>query len=231
MNLQQFNFPNSSVKIPRTDIYAMLGVTAETKATVDEYIDEVFVNGPELLDITGGYLIVEDIEIDAKLKLLMLNGIPFSIHKIIFQQLKLSKNIAVFACTIGDAVVEKSRSLMKNNEMLHGYIYDIYGSLAVENAMEQMHNNLRLEMSKMGLGVSNRYSPGYCGWAVAEQKKLFSLLPKSFCGISLSDSCLMQPIKSVSGFIGIGPEVRQKGYTCEVCDASQCLYRNLKHNA
>ena len=231
MNLQQFNIPNRSVKIPRADIYAVLGVTTEAKATVDEYIDEVFMNGPALMNITGGYLIVEDVEIDTKLKLVLLNGIPFSIHKIIFQQLKLSENIAVFACTIGNAVYEKSRTLMKNNEMLHGYIYDIYGSLAVENAMEQVHNNLKLEMSKIGLGISNRYSPGYCGWTVAEQKKLFSLLPPGFCGISLSDSCLMQPIKSVSGFIGIGSEVRQKGYTCEVCDSSQCLYRNLKHNA
>ena len=119
---------------------------------------------------------------------------------------------------------------MKNNEMLHGYIYDIYGSLAVENAMEQVQNNLKLEMAGIGSGISNRYSPGYCGWNVAEQKQLFSLLPSGFCGISLSDSCLMQPIKSISGFIGIGPEIHHKEYTCEVCDSSQCLYRNLKHN-
>lgn len=231
MNLQQFNIPNLLVEITRADIYAVLGVSAEVKESVDEYIDEVFMNGPELLHITGGYLIVEDIEMDSKLKLVVLNGIPFSINKIIFQQLKLSENIAVFACTIGDAVYEKSRSLMKNNEMLHGYIYDIYGSLAVENAIEQVQNNLKLEMSKMGLGISNRYSPGYCGWTVAEQKKLFSLLPPGFCGISLSDSCLMQPIKSISGIIGIGPKIRHKPYNCEICDSSQCLYRNLKHNA
>jgi cobalamin-dependent methionine synthase I len=127
-------------------------------------------------------------------------------------------------------VFEKSRTLIRNNEMLHGYVYDIYGSLAVENAMEQIQNNLKIEMAKTGSGISNRYSPGYCGWMVSEQKKLFSLLPPGFCGITLSDSCLMQPIKSISGFIGIGPEIHHKAYTCEVCDSSQCLYRNLKHN-
>jgi len=229
MHLQQFNIPNQSVEISRAEIYAVLGVSAEVQAMVDEYIDEVFMNGPELLQITGGYLIAEDVETDIKLKQMLVNRIPFSIKKNIFQQLKASVKVAVFACTIGDAVFEKSRTLMKNNEMLHGYIYDIYGSLAVENAMEQVQNNLKLEMAVIGSGISNRYSPGYCGWNVAEQKKLFSLLPPGFCGISLSDSCLMQPIKSISGFIGIGPEIHQKGYACEVCDSSQCLYRNLKH--
>ena len=229
MHLQKFNIPSRSIVINRAEIYSVLGVSAEVQALVDEYIEEVFINGPELLQVNGGYLIAEDVETDSKLKQILVNGIPFSINKIIFQQLKASEKIAVFACTIGDAVFEKSRTLMKNNEMLHGYIYDIYGSLAVENAMEQVQANLKLEMAKTGSGISNRYSPGYCGWMVDEQKKLFSLLPPGFCGISLSDSCLMKPIKSISGFIGIGPEIRPKGYTCEVCDSSHCLYRSVKH--
>ena len=230
MHLQQFNISNQSVKINRADIYAVLGVSDEVKALVDEYTDDVFMNGPELLKVSGGYMIAGDVETDTRLKQIIVNRIPFSIKNIIFQHLRASEKIAVFACTIGDAVFEKSRSLMKNNEMLHGYIYDIYGSLAVENAMEQVQNNLKIEMAGIGSGISNRYSPGYCGWNVAEQKKLFGLLPPGFCGISLSESCLMQPIKSISGFIGIGPEIRYKEYTCEVCDSSQCLYRNLKRN-
>jgi hypothetical protein len=229
MHIQQFNIPKQSIGINRAEIHAVLGVSAEVQPLVDEYIDEVFLNGPDLLQVTGGYLISGDVEMDTRLKQILVNGIPFSINKIIFQQLRASEKIAVFACTIGDEVFEKSRSLMKNNEMLHGYIYDIYGSLAVENAMEQVQAGLRLEMAETGSGISNRYSPGYCGWMVDEQKKLFSLLPPGFCGISLSGSCLMQPIKSISGFIGIGPEVRPKGYTCEVCDSTQCLYRSLKH--
>lgn len=229
MHLQQFNIPYQSVEINRDDIYAVLGVSPEMKALVDEYIDEVFMNAPKLMNVRGGYLVSEEVEMDNKLKGIFVKGIPFNVKKIIFQQLEESERIAVFVCTIGDAVFKESRKLMKKNEMLHGYIYDIFGSLAVENAMEQVQNNLKHEMSKMGFGISNRYSPGYCGWTVAEQTKLFSLLPPGFCGISLTDSCLMQPIKSISGIIGIGAKIRQRPYNCEVCDAAQCLYRNLKH--
>jgi len=230
MHLRKFHIPGRSIEVKRAEIHAVLGVSVEVQPLVDEYVDEVFLNGPELLQVTGGYLIAETVETDLKLKQILVNNVPFSVNKNIFQQLKASEKIAVFVCTIGDEVFEKSRTLMKNNEMLHGYIYDIFGSLAVESAMEQVQNNLKFEMAETASGISNRYSPGYCGWTVAEQQKLFSLLPHGFCGVSLSGSCLMQPIKSISGFIGIGPEIRHMGYACEVCDSSRCLYRSLKQS-
>ena len=64
MQLKQFNISNQSVGINRADIYAVLGVSDEVKALVDEYIDDVFMNGPELLEVSGGYMIVEDVETD-----------------------------------------------------------------------------------------------------------------------------------------------------------------------
>jgi hypothetical protein len=37
----------------------------------------------------------------------------------------------------------------------------------------------------------------------------------------------MQPIKSVSGVIGIGRAVRRVPYTCRLCELEDCLYRRL----
>ena len=45
-----------------------------------------------------------------------------------------------------------------------------------------------------GIPHTNRFSPGYCGWHVNEQKLLFSLLPDNVCGITLNSSALMYPI-------------------------------------
>ena len=75
---------------------------------------------------------------------------------------------------------------------------------------------------------TNRYSPGYCGWNVSEQKNIFQLIPEKFCGIELTDSCVMVPMKSVSGIIGIGKEVRYNPYTCNLCKMENCFYRNSK---
>jgi hypothetical protein len=57
--------------------------------------------------------------------------------------------------------------------------------------------------------------------------RLSSLLPGHFCGIELTDSCLMLPTKSMSGIIGIAESVKFNQYTCNLCDARNYLYKNL----
>jgi len=98
----------------------------------------------------------------------------------------------------------------------------------VEAAADIMQDNLLKEMISADKKITNRYSPGYCGWDVAEQQKLFQLMPDNFCGVKLNDSSLMDPEKSVSGFIGIGENVRYNPYTCGLCDMKDCIYRKLK---
>jgi hypothetical protein len=120
---------------------------------------------------------------------------------------------------------------MKEGELLEGYVFDVFGSLIVEEGMDRIQSFLKTKMQEEGLRITNRYSPGYCGWDVSEQKKLFGLLPKKFCGIELTDSCLMRPIKSVSGIIGVGKSVKFNEYSCNLCDEADCLYRNLRHKA
>jgi hypothetical protein len=53
-------------------------------------------------------------------------------------------------------------------------------------------------------------------------------MPDNFCGIRLTPSALMDPVKSVSGFIGIGNDVRFNPYTCNLCDMKDCIYRKVR---
>lgn len=138
--------------------------------------------------------------------------------------------MAVFVCTAGHELEAFSKKQMKIGNMPEGYIADIVGSLIVETAMDKIQENLRTDMQVQGLGITNRYSPGYCGWLVGEQQKLFSLLPENICNISLAESSLMHPIKSISGIIGIGNDVKLNPYTCKICDMKDCIYRNRTHH-
>ena len=105
---------------------------------------------------------------------------------------------------------------------------DVVGSEIVEFAVDRIHHDLGLRFEAEGLGVSNRFSPGYCTWDVREQEKLFGWFPPGYCGITLSPSCLMQPTKSVSGVIGIGHRVRTNPYLCNVCSEEMCIYRDKR---
>ena len=157
-----------------------------------------------------------------------LRGLTFRTGKTVARMLKGSCEYALFAVTIGPGPEELCRSLMQKGDLLEGYLVDLIGSALVESASDLVHDQIREMAESDGYRVTNRYSPGYCGWEVSEQQKLFGLLPARVCGITLSDSSLMNPIKSVSGLIGIGPSVTFRDYTCELCSMTHCAYRSVR---
>lgn len=96
--------------------------------------------------------------------------------------------------------------------------------------MDIIQRNLTEQMLKNGLKTTNRYSPGNCDWPVDDQNKLFKFFPENFCGVSLSDSALMNPIKSVSGVIGIGKNTSFHKNVCSICKNINCIYRDKKYS-
>ena len=142
--------------------------------------------------------------------------------------MQASESIAVFLCTAGEKISSLSKEISGNGDILEGYILDTIGSEVVEAAAEIMQKRLKNEMAHSGKKVSNRFSPGYCGWDLAEQSLLFGLMPENYCNIRLTDSSLMIPLKSVSGIIGIGKNVHFAPYKCKICNDRNCIYRNNK---
>jgi hypothetical protein len=74
-----------------------------------------------------------------------------------------------------------------------------------------------------------RYSPGYCGWDISGQRKLFAFLHPDRIGLTLRDSFLMEPLKSVSGLIIAGPRnIHDRPDTypfCDRCETHGCRKR------
>jgi hypothetical protein len=136
-----------------------------------------------------------------------------------------AREAIVFLCTVGAAISDDSKRITAQGDMVNGYIYDTIGSAAVERAMDIFQEQLATALGAEGLAISNRYSPGYCGWSVAEQHALFSLFAPSSCGITLSASALMQPTKSISGVIGVGATLERGPYGCALCTSVSCSRR------
>jgi hypothetical protein len=185
----------------------------------------------ELLPLGGikaEYIIFPGISLNREEKSLQFEGVKFNIKPIIYSQMKEAEEAALFICTAGPVIGEMSHNSMKGGDLLKGYVYDVIGSEVVEAAADLMQEELRKSMSALGKGITNRFSPGYCGWDVAEQHQLFSFFKDNFCGITLTESALMNPIKSVSGLIGIGEHVKYTPYQCHLCDDKTCIYRGRK---
>ena len=202
----------------------LLGYGSKLPDDILPMVNEVMSETSGCFDICGGYQIFDRIIFVESEKKIYIENVEFALNKIVYHQLKRSKQIAVFVCTAGEGISQWSKQMMPFDP-LKGFIADILGSVVVETAIGIIQQKLSVKMEQAGLKITNRYSPGYCGWHTSEQHKLFSLFSKDICGIRLTESALMLPIKSVSGFIGVGAHVRFNPYTCDLCEATHCVYR------
>ena len=152
----------------------------------------------------------------------------FEMGNIILRQLRGSEAFALFVCTSGLEFEAYQQRLKEQGDMVRVFIADALGSVIAEKCADQMEKALQESIDKLGWMHTNRFSPGYCGWHVSQQQLLFPLFQGHTCGVKLTDSSLMIPIKSVSGIIGLGEKVRKLEYTCGLCDFKQCYKRKKK---
>jgi Methionine synthase I, cobalamin-binding domain len=192
------------------------------------FIDEIL---PELHTnkyIIGGYRILPVDELITKQGRIVVSDTPLQLERQVCGYLKGSEYAALFLCTAGALFTDLTHHFNSRGDLLEAYIVDAIGSLTVEKAMDKIQHDLKLKAAVWQMEISNRYSPGYCEWHLSSQQALFGLIGENPSGVSLTDSCLMQPIKSVSGIIGIGKTVTRKEYGCVVCRNENCIYRKIK---
>ena len=116
-----------------------------------------------------------------------------------------SEGLALFVVTLGKRICAEISSLFETNDFPLGSMLDSAASEGADLVAEGIDIQYRKFISD-GPGFDSsigymRFSPGYCGWHISAQKKLFEFLKPEEIEIELNDSYLMTPIKSVSGII------------------------------
>ena len=142
---------------------------------------------------------------------------------VIAEAMQEATSIAVFTVTLGAGYDKWMEDIKAEDNIMHEFVASSMGSILADSLTSELIEILHTSAKEKGLRLTNNYSPGYCGWHLSEQKLLFSLLPDGISGITLTDSCLMLPIKSVSGIVGVGEKAIKRPYGCAVCNMkAQC---------
>jgi hypothetical protein len=218
----QYRFSDLNLNISKIESF-FGNMEGGSHEIVNEMMSDIKEEAEEICNIRAEYHIFPVTGLNDSDKSLSLDYHTFNIGRKIYEQMKRSESVAAFLCTAGNGLALKSRKEMSEGDLLKGYIYDIVGSWIVESAADLMQNRLEASMACDNRRITNRYSPGCCGWDVVEQHKLFNLFPYNFCEIRLTPSALMDPVKSVSGLIGIGEKVKRLPFKCNFCDMEYCL--------
>lgn len=144
-----------------------------------------------------------------------------------------AEHLALFAVTLGEGISQALQRCFAAEDFALAYTLDAMASVAADGAADLAERRFDGELRERGWatpdGAVLRYSPGYCGWDVTGQRKLFAFLRPERIGLSLTASCLMQPLKSVSGAMIAGPRTIHRfppTYDfCDRCEARTCRDR------
>lgn len=136
--------------------------------------------------------------------------------------------LALMAATVGAGLTSAVRTLFDRHDVALGCMLDAVGSAATDHLAELLAERFA-DMQGDGSVRVLVYSPGYCGWHVSGQRALFRYLEPDEIGLVLNTSCLMQPLKSVSGVLVGGPadvhKFRPVYPFCDECQDKQCRGR------
>ena len=132
----------------------------------------------------------------------------------------------LLAVTIGSQVENAIRNAQVT-DMTKALFLDACASAAVESACEEGERLLRETLGGPPPFFTRRYSPGYGDLPLTLQRSLLRLLDAGRkIGLSVSESGLLTPRKSVTAILGLSAKPTEKESGCAVCSNREtCLYR------
>ena len=159
-------------------------------------------------------------------RLILAEGVPLT-GSLIAQQLAPARYLALIVCTIGAAIDDRIAALM-SRDPAYALALDGYGSAAVEALGTEVCARMERDAARSGHCTSVPINPGMIGWPVeVGQPQIFSNLDAEAIGVTLNDSALMIPRKSISLVLGFAPTPFDAGTPCDFCALrNSCRYQH-----
>lgn len=143
------------------------------------------------------------------------------------KNLKGCSEVCLLGATIGlgtDRLIQRASAIGK---MSRTVVYQAAAAAAIEAWCDEVNEEIRKEAAAQGLFTRPRFSPGYGDFSLTHQTEIFRILNlQKKAGITLTESLLMMPTKSVTALIGLSAERTDCILSgCESCGNTDCAYR------
>ena len=119
--------------------------------------------------------------------------------------------------TLGPRLEHAVRSSFDDNDPLLAIILDMAGIILIRNASTHFQRECATRAGAIGLELGPRVSPGCQAVPLEAQRALFSLLDAQSIGVTLTDSLLMTPVKSVSVILPLAASLPERLKVFSMC--------------
>ena len=137
------------------------------------------------------------------------------------------QQVLVFAATTGIAL---DRLIHRYNRLspARALLLQAIGTERIEALCDTFCQEMATQQSVLGGSVTHRFSPGYGDLPLSLQQDIFQVLNcHRTIGLTLNESLLMSPSKSVTALLGLSnsPHCPETPSGCAACQKTSCAYR------
>jgi len=170
---------------------------------------------------------------------LRIDGVEFASRQLREHLMRAGATRAVLvAVSAGRDCEQQARELWEAAKPDEYFFLEIFGSAVVERIVAAASGRICDLADRDGLMAVPHYSPGYSGWDVADQAKLFELITRGVNHpwpepLEVLASGMLRPKKSLLGVFGLAPQSQRgrealRATPCENCSLSPCRYRRAQ---
>lgn len=171
---------------------------------------------------------------------LRLDGVEFRSAKLLehLRAVKATRALVVVV-SAGAACEEHARRLWEAEKPDEYFFLEILGSAVVEHLVASVSGRICDLAERDGLMAAPHYSPGYVGWGIADQSRLFEMLAAKLAQplpepLSVLSSGMLKPKKSLLAVFGLTSRPANLGelarfVPCAGCSFHPCHYRRAAY--
>jgi hypothetical protein len=140
-----------------------------------------------------------------------------------------AEKVILLAVTVGEDIENTVTKHFNEGHYAFSMLLDAAATTAVEQIADAMEKTIQPKAEAQGYNMRWRFSPGYGDWPIEQQPELIRLSQATTIGISLTESMMLIPRKSITAIIGLireNPDCRKDlPHGCAACNKKDCLSR------
>lgn len=136
--------------------------------------------------------------------------------------------LVVMTVSVGGDIEQAVTESFAAGRYAYSVLLDAAATQAVEQTADAMEKEIGRLAERMGMVPRWRFSPGYGDWPLTAQRDIVRYAGCEKIGVSLTESLMLLPRKSVTAVIGLGlrtEECRKREHNCSECDKLDCPAR------
>jgi len=182
------------------------------------------------------WVYMREVELRVASDALLLDGIEFGSRQLREHLLQADAVGAVLvAASAGANCEDHARRLWEEAKPDEYFFLEVFGSAVVESLVATTSGRICDMAERDGKMAVPHYSPGYTGWDVADQEKLFNLITRGMSqplpeAVEVLPTGMLRPKKSILAVFGLTLRTARaiksaRMVPCTSCSFSPCQYR------